>query len=112
MIKSPQDASKKCFSYPSFGKNLQHCATLCSKTDVTLTKYSKSTLVRSCLNERKYEKNEEKTEKLREIGVGCLLSRAIGKSRNLKGERGESLIQGFLEEIKDLLVFLLKSKRF
>ena len=36
------------------------------------------------------KKNEEKTEKLREIGVGCLLSRAVGKSKNLKGEGGES----------------------
>ena len=36
------------------------------------------------------EKNEEKTEKLREIGVGCLLSRAVGQSKNLKGEGGES----------------------
>jgi hypothetical protein len=47
-------------------------------------------IVRSCLNERKYEKNEEKTEKLREIGVGCLLSSAVGKSKNLKGKGGES----------------------
>ena len=99
MIKSPQDRPasrciKKVFFKISFSKNLQlaHDTTLCSKSDVTLTKYGKCTLVRSCLNERKYEKNEEKTEKLREIGVGCLLSSAVGKSKNLKGKGGESTL--------------------
>ena len=54
------------------------------------------------------KKNEEKTEKLREIGVGCLLSSTVGKFKNLKGKGGESSNAKTFRRVKDLLIFLLK----